>query len=71
MQKFGEKLRTLRKQRGLTMVQLAEALGISSQGYLSNLETGRRTPPADLVVKIADFFEVSLDQLLRDDLELD
>jgi transcriptional regulator with XRE-family HTH domain len=53
------------------MVQLAEALGISSQGYLSNLETGRRKPPTDLAIKIADFFEVSLDQLLRDDLELD
>ena len=70
MQRFGEKLRQLRKRHGLTMIQLNEALHISSQGYLSNLETGRRIPPAELVVQIADFFQVSLDQLMRDELDL-
>jgi len=70
MERFGEKLRVLRKQHNLTMIQLTELLEIPSQGYLSNLETGRRKPSATLVVKIADFFKVPLDNLMRDEKEL-
>jgi len=71
MQRFGEKLRYLRKQRGMTIVQTAEALGYSSNSYISELETGKKKPTADLVFKVARLFNVSADRLLDDALEVD
>ncbi len=37
MERFGEKLRVLRKQRGLTMRELAQELGFSTHGYIGSL----------------------------------
>ncbi|MCG8348096.1 MAG: helix-turn-helix transcriptional regulator [Chloroflexales bacterium] len=71
MQRFDEKLRELRQQRGLTMRELAERLGLAAHGYIGDLESGWRQPPVDLLVKIADFFGVSLDQLAHDNVELE
>ncbi len=71
MQRFGEKLRMLRKRRKLTMRALATALGFQSHGYIGDLESGRKHPSLELAVKIADFFGVSLDQLARDELEVE
>ncbi len=71
MKRFGEKLRTLRERRGLTVRQLASALDIKSSSYISKLEKGTKTPSTPLLLKISLYFEVSADQLLRDDLELD
>ena len=71
MPTFGEKLLTLRTQHGLTVRQLAAALEIKSPGYITKLEKGRQKPSRDLLLKISLFFEVSADQLLRDDLDLD
>jgi transcriptional regulator with XRE-family HTH domain len=39
--------------------------------YISQIEKGRKTPNAAMILKIAQFFEVMADQLMRDDLELD
>jgi len=71
MQRFGEKLHTLRKQRGMTLKELATALGLTTHSHLSNIETGRKQPSLELAIKIADLFEVAVDQLVRDHLELD
>jgi len=71
MPTFGEKLRTLRKQRGLTLRELAEALGFATHGYLGDLESGRRKPSLELALKIADSFGVPVEQLARDELDLD
>jgi transcriptional regulator with XRE-family HTH domain len=71
MQRFGEKLRTLRKQQGMTVRELAEALGYSGHSHISEVETGKREPKVGFVLKIADFFQVTTDQLLRDDVELE
>lgn len=71
MQRFGEKLRTLRKQRGMTLRELAEALEFTTHGYLGDLESGRRQPSLELALKIADLFQVTIDQLARDNLEID
>jgi transcriptional regulator with XRE-family HTH domain len=71
IQRFGEKLRALRLSRSLTLKELASKLGYSAHGYLSELETGVKMPTVELVVKLALVFDVSTDQLLRDDLELD
>ena len=71
MAKFGEKLRILREGQGLSVRQLAEALDIKSTGYVTNLEKGRSLPSIPLLVKIAHFFDVSSDQLIMDDVEID
>lgn len=71
MQRFGEKLRTLRKQRKMTLQQLADAIEVTSDGFISNLEAGRRNPSIEVAIKIARLFDVSLDDLLLDERELD
>jgi transcriptional regulator with XRE-family HTH domain len=71
MKRFGEKLRTLRKRRGMTLRELANQLGFRSHGYMGDLERGRKKPSLELAIKMADLFELSLDQLARDELEVD
>jgi transcriptional regulator with XRE-family HTH domain len=71
MDRFGEKLRTLRKQRGLTVRELAVIFEMKSHSHIADMENGRSKPSVELLVKIADFFEVTTDQLLRDELEID
>lgn len=71
MQRFGEKLRTLRKSRGLTVRELAHALGYTAHSYVGDVELDKRRPTADFVLKVALFFEVSTDSLMRDDRDLD
>ena len=70
MKRVGEKLKTLRLRYGLTTRQLANCLG-TSNSQISRIENGLRQPSGDLLVKMADFFNVSLDRLMRDDLDLD
>ena len=70
MERFGEKLRTLRQRRGLTMRALAKELGFTTHGYLGDLESGRAKPSLELALTIADFFGVSVDLLARDEVEL-
>jgi len=59
----GTELKRLRLQMGLTQEQLGEALNLSKQA-LSGYENGRRSPSIDTLIKVADFFNVSLDELL-------
>lgn len=70
MQRFGEKLRTLRQRHGMTMRDLAEKLGLGTHGYIGDLESGRRQPSLELALKVAELFGVTVDQLARDDLEI-
>jgi transcriptional regulator with XRE-family HTH domain len=70
MQRFGEKLRTLRKQRGMTIMELADAIGYAAYSHISEIETGKREPSLRFALKISQFFNVTTDQLLRDDLEV-
>lgn len=63
---FGQKLRYLRSKRNMLQTELAQQLHLARQGYVSNLETGRKEPSLELVVRVADLFEVSTDYLLRD-----
>lgn len=70
MQNFGKKLRTLRVKRKLTLKRLAHELGYAAHGYLSEIESGKKKPTVDLALKVSDFFSITTDQLLRDDLKL-
>lgn len=56
-------LRDLRKKSGLTQIQLCEALNIS-QATLWGYETGAHEPDLSTLIKIADYFGVSVDCLL-------
>ncbi|NJO82802.1 MAG: helix-turn-helix transcriptional regulator [Blastochloris sp.] len=71
MSRFGEKLRYLRLNRGLTMRELADALGFKSHGFIGDLESGRKYPSLDLAVTMADYFGVTVDQLARDELSVE
>jgi len=71
MDRFGEKLRTLRTQNGMTLKELALTLGFSAHGYISEIETGKKRPTAEFVLNVARLFDVSTDQLLKDELELE
>jgi len=70
MTRFGEKLRVLRQQQNLTLRQLANLLDVHYT-HLNNIEIGKRRPSTILVLKIADLFNVTADQLMRDELELE
>jgi len=68
---LGAKLRYLRKQRQMTQIVFADLLGLGNQSSLSNLESGRRPPSLELVVKIAIKLEVSVDYLLQDNIPIE
>ncbi len=71
MQRFGEKLRTLRKRDKISQRRLAPMLGINSYSFISEIETGKKKPSLEFVLKIAELFDVSVDTLVKDDLEFD
>ena len=60
---FGNRLRELRLERGLSQRALGEALGVCNQ-TISFWESGSREPNLDDLLKIAKFFGTSTDYLL-------
>ena len=60
---FSERLKDLRKQAGLTQVEVAEKLGISQPAYAS-WECGSKKPTQENLVKIAQILNVSVDYLV-------
>ncbi len=69
MKRFGEKLRTLRQRDGLTLRQLGDMLGVSNTFVLS-IEQGKKVPNAAMILKIAEVFDVTPNQLMLDDQEV-
>ncbi len=61
--RFGERLQAIRKARGLTQVQLAEAAG-TTQRAISYYETEAGFPPAPAVIDLAKALNVTTDELL-------
>jgi transcriptional regulator with XRE-family HTH domain len=59
----GPRLRALRRRRGTTLAQLAEATGISVS-TLSRLESGGRKPTLELLLPLARAHQVALDELV-------
>lgn len=61
--KFGKFLKELRKERGLTQEQLAEQFDVSRR-TVSRWETGNNMPDLDILIEIADYYEVDLRELI-------
>jgi transcriptional regulator with XRE-family HTH domain len=59
----GDRLRTLRRQREVTLSELSEATGLS-MSLLSRLESGKRRPTLDVLIPLARAYRVSLDDLV-------
>ena len=70
MKRFGEKLRTLRNRRGLTLRQLGEMLEVD-HSHIARLEKQKKIPNVAMVLRISRIFDVSTDILIKDELELE
>ncbi|MBQ8184590.1 MAG: helix-turn-helix transcriptional regulator [Lachnospiraceae bacterium] len=67
---LSEKLYALRKKSGLSQEQLAEQLSVSRQA-ISKWEAGQSVPESDKLLTISNYFNVSLDYLMKEDEEQD
>ncbi len=56
-------LKVLRKSRGYTQIALQMKTGIE-QALLSKFENGERVPPTETLMKLAEFYNVSIDYIL-------
>ena len=68
VQSLGRRISELRKKKGITQDQLAEEMGVSSQA-VSKWENDISCPDIGLLPQLADYFGVTLDELMRGDLE--
>lgn len=60
---IGQKIKQLRKQRGISQIALAKTLGVS-KSVVSSYENEIHMPPYDVLIRIALLFGVSTDYLL-------
>ncbi len=60
---FGDKLKSLRKEAGMTQTDLAKRLGIT-KSVVSYYERQERTPSPDVLIQLTDIFHVTSDYLL-------
>lgn len=67
---FGDKLKRLREAQGLSQQQLADKLDMSPSG-IGMWEQNRRQPDNETLKKVAQFFDVSTDYLLGNDIKED
>lgn len=63
---LSEKIYTLRRKRGLSQEQLAEIIGVSRQA-ISKWEGGLSVPESEKLIAISEYFNVTLDYLLKED----
>ena len=66
MLNYGEALRELREERGLSQAELAKQIGTSHQN-IGRWESNKVLPSIDFCVKLADFYGISLDELVGRD----
>ncbi len=63
MPRFSARIKELRKEKGLTQVQMAEFIGCKDRHY-QKIEYGEINIPSMMLERLADFFNVSTDYLL-------
>lgn len=64
VRKMYRRIRDLREDRDLNQTQVARILGMSQTGY-SKYETGENDLPTSVLIKLADFYGVSIDYILN------
>ena len=57
-------LREIRKKKGYSQVKVSLELNISREA-ISNYETGKRNPDIEMLLKFSDYYNVSIDYLIR------
>lgn len=62
---MGDRIKEIRKKRGLTQEQLAEKVDITLE-YISQIERGLKIPSMQVFIKLVEVLDVSADYLLRD-----
>ena len=62
---FGHRLRTYRKEKGLTIEKLAEQVGLSPN-YLGDVERGKKLPSMTFI-RLVNVLDISADELLKDE----
>src|SRR5690242_12429445 len=67
---LGEKLRFIRLQRHLTQQDVAHQLSGVKRAHIGNVETNQRPPSLLLVLRLANFYEISTDYLLQDSIPI-
>lgn len=63
MEEIGERIKYLRKEKHLTQIDLATKLG-AAQNTISQYENGKAKISIDILVKLAQIFEISTDYIL-------
>ena len=63
LKRIGQRLRSLRVEKGMTQLELGEALGVA-QGTIGFYESGARSMTISNAIQLADFFDVSVEYLL-------
>lgn len=66
---IGEQIKERRKQLGWTQKEIAEKINVSDK-TVSSWETGRTYPELSLLVELSDLFNISMDELLKGDVEV-
>ena len=63
---IGEQINNLRKQHGLSQDDFANLFNVSRQ-TISNWENGKSYPDLEMIIKVSDYFKISIDELLKND----
>ena len=63
LKKTGQFLKCLRREKGITQEQFAEIMGVSGR-TVSRWETGSNMPDLDILIQIADYYEVEIREIL-------
>lgn len=65
---LAENLKFLREQNGMTQQELVEIIGLKNKSSISLIENGKYEPSIENLEKLADFFGVTMDQIVKQDL---
>lgn len=66
---FAEKIKTLRKERGLTQMQLAAETHVSL-GVIADIESNRRTPSKEVAKRMAEYFKVPVETFILEETDI-
>ena len=65
---IGEQINNLRKKHGLSQDDFSNLFNVSRQ-TISNWENGKSYPDLEMIIKVSDYFKISIDELLKNDVQ--